>query len=54
MYNQRAKWQALEARGHVVEPTPWGGVVQLIAVNPDSGALTGVSDPRKDGAPSGY
>ena len=33
---------------------PWGAVVQLITVDPDSGNFTAISDPRKDGAPAAY
>ena len=46
--------QALEEKGHRVETSSWGAVVQGILVDPSDGYLTGVSDPRKDGAPSGY
>ena len=52
----RTVWcmQALEEKGHRVETSSWGAVVQGILVDPSDGYLTGVSDPRKDGAPSGY
>lgn len=43
---------ALSAKGHKVVPGgPWtqGGAVQLIARDPDSGALAGGSDPRGEG-----
>ena len=46
--------EALQRRGHVVVPSDWGSVVQLITVDPDTSVLTAVSDPRKDGAPAGY
>jgi gamma-glutamyltranspeptidase len=46
--------QALRFRGHTVEATAWSGVVQGILLDPVDGTLTGVSDPRKDGAPAGY
>lgn len=46
--------QALQARGHTVVPAQWSGVVQAILVDPVDGTITGVSDPRKDGAPAGY
>ena len=46
--------QALEEKGHKVETSSWGAVVQGILVDPSDGYLTGMSDPRKDGAPSGY
>lgn len=45
--------QALRVRGHHVEGTSWGAVVQGILVDPIDDTLTGVSDPRKDGAPAG-
>ena len=32
----------------------WSGVVQAILVDAESGTLTGVSDPRKDGAPFAF
>lgn len=46
--------QALQEKGHHVEATSWGAVVQGIIADPSDGYLTGVSDPRKDGAPAGY
>lgn len=46
--------QALQEKGHHVEATSWGAVVQGILADPSDGYLTGVSDPRKDGAPSGF
>ncbi len=44
---------ALERRKHEVVTSDWGAVCQAIAVNPETGVLTSVSDPRKDGAPAG-
>ena len=46
--------QALEEKGHKVETSSWGAVVQGVLVDPSDGYLTGVSDPRKDGPPAGY
>ncbi len=46
--------QALQEKGHTVEATDWGAVIQGILVDPSDGCLTGVSDPRKDGAPAGF
>ncbi len=46
--------QGLEKRGHNVTAFPWGAVVQLILVDPDTGNFTAISDPRKDGAPAAY
>lgn len=43
---------ALERRKHEVAASDWGAVCQVIAVNPETGALISVSDPRKDGAPA--
>lgn len=45
----------LEARGHAVHEAlmPFGGG-QAIHLDPDTGALTGGSDPRKDGSAIGY
>lgn len=50
--------KALAAMGHMVRPEPtfmpsFGGG-QVIAIDPDSGALWGGSDPRKDGCAVGY
>jgi gamma-glutamyltranspeptidase/glutathione hydrolase/leukotriene-C4 hydrolase len=50
---------ALAAVGQVVRPTEWGAVVQAILAESgvngkQSTAWTGVSDPRKDGAPAGH
>ncbi|KAL6776630.1 GGT1 [Auxenochlorella protothecoides x Auxenochlorella symbiontica] len=51
----------LAAHGHDVQLTNWGAVVQAVVVDPVVGVgqrtaptLHGVSDPRKDGAPSGW
>lgn len=46
--------QALKFRKHDVQPTSWSAIVQGILVDPSDNMLTGVSDPRKDGAPAGY
>lgn len=46
--------QALREKGHHVTATSWGAVVQGILADPSDGHLTGVSDPRKDGAPAGF
>ena len=46
--------EALKQRGHSVVSTDTGAVCQVVAVDPDTGTLTAASDPRKDGAPSGY
>ena len=44
----------LERRGHsVVKVDPFGNA-QAIYVNPDSGVMTGASDPRGDGEAAGY
>ena len=45
---------ALRGRGHHVTTTDWGAACQLVVVDPTSGGLTSVSDPRKDGAPAGF
>lgn len=45
---------ALAARNHTVVPTATSAVVQLVAVDPDSGLLTAVSDLRKGGRPAGF
>jgi len=46
--------QALEARGHVVEPSPrhWSAA-EVIVVDPESGKHLGGADPRTDGAAVG-
>ena len=46
--------QALQEKGHTVEATNWDAIVQGILMDPSDGYLTGVSDPRKDGAPAGF
>jgi gamma-glutamyltranspeptidase len=46
---------ALTSRGDAVSGTASAsGVVQLIAVDPDTGALHAVSDQRKEGTPCGF
>jgi gamma-glutamyltranspeptidase len=45
---------ALRRRGHNVTQTDWGAACQLIVIDSESSSLTSVSDPRKDGAPSGF
>jgi gamma-glutamyltranspeptidase/glutathione hydrolase len=47
--------EGLRQRGHVVERVkrPWGGG-QAIAIDHQTGLLTGGSDPRKDGLALGY
>ena len=47
-------FQALRARGHVVNATDWAAVSQVVVVDPDTTHVIGCSDPRKDGAASGY
>lgn len=46
---------ALKARGHhnITLINDSMGVSQFIVIDPDSGLMEGVSDPRKDGAPAG-
>ncbi|MDV7143621.1 gamma-glutamyltransferase family protein [Tropicimonas sp. TH_r6] len=47
--------QKLERYGHkVVRPEAGLGGAQAILIDPDSGMLTGASDPRKDGIALGY
>ncbi|MGH7964234.1 MAG: gamma-glutamyltransferase family protein, partial [Candidatus Binatia bacterium] len=54
--------EALRQRGHAVKVIessdsagrPFLGNVQAIAVDPDSGLITGVSDPRGEGKPRGF
>lgn len=47
--------EELAEKGHRVQPTNWGAVVQAIQVQHDgSRSLYAVSDARKDGSPSGY
>jgi gamma-glutamyltranspeptidase/glutathione hydrolase len=50
--------RALAALGHDVRPEPtfspgFGGG-QIIAMNPETGALSGGSDPRRDGCAVGF
>lgn len=45
---------ALAARGHHIIPTQSFGGGQMIEIDEDSGALSGGSDPRKDGCAIGY
>ena len=46
---------ALRTRGDIVNRTSApNGVVQLVAVDPDSGVLHAVSDQRKEGTPAGF
>ena len=46
--------QALAALGHEVIPANGFGGGQMITIDPDSGALLGGSDPRKDGCAIGW
>ena len=46
--------QALKRRGHEVAATGWSGVSQVVVVDAEPGMLSGVADPRKDGAPFAY
>ncbi|MGQ9600118.1 MAG: gamma-glutamyltransferase [Anaerolineae bacterium] len=50
--------EALAAMGHEIQPdptfSPGFGSGEIIAVNPDTGVLSGGSDPRKDGCAIGY
>jgi gamma-glutamyltranspeptidase/glutathione hydrolase/leukotriene-C4 hydrolase len=47
--------QLLEQRGHNITKFPWGACVSAIIADPDdSSLLTGLGDPRKDGAPAVY
>jgi gamma-glutamyltranspeptidase len=45
----------LKARGHhnITLINDSMGVSQFIVIDPDTGLMEGVSDPRKDGAPAG-
>lgn len=49
--------KALEARGHkpLVKKDwdPWFGAVQAVLIDPATGAIYGVADPRRDGAAAG-
>ena len=47
--------QALEARGHIMRPSPgaYGGY-QAILRDPESGVYYGASESRKDGLAMGY
>jgi gamma-glutamyltranspeptidase/glutathione hydrolase len=45
---------ALEAKGHTLRRGPVDGAVQLIQVDPETGALLGGSDPRAGGMALGY
>ena len=52
--NPTSLFMSLAIKGHNV--TNWShsmGVAQFVARDPDTGVLTGVSDPRKDGKPCG-
>lgn len=45
--------QLLGARGHNTTKFPWGACVSAIVADPDDALLlTGLGDPRKDGAPA--
>jgi gamma-glutamyltranspeptidase/glutathione hydrolase len=46
--------RALAALGHEIIPANGFGGGQMIVIDPDSGALLGGSDPRKDGCAIGY
>ena len=46
--------QELKDRGHTVVDSDWAAVVQAVLIDPDTHALLGACDPRKDGAPAGY
>jgi gamma-glutamyltranspeptidase/glutathione hydrolase len=49
--------QALESRGHQLNMMPdWGaqGSEMMIQVNPETGALQGAADPRRDGYAIGW
>jgi gamma-glutamyltranspeptidase len=45
---------ALHRRNHYLTNIDYTGTVQAIAIDPETSALTGVSDIRKRGTPSGY
>lgn len=46
----------LERYGHNVTlmGSSEAAICQTVVVDPDTGALTAVSDPRKDGSPAGF
>jgi gamma-glutamyltranspeptidase/glutathione hydrolase len=44
----------LRGMGHPIVLAPLGTNVQAILVDPETGILTGASDPRGEGAPAGY
>ncbi len=47
--------EALGQLGHNVTQFPWGACVSAIVADPDDPSrLTGICDPRKDGAPAVY
>jgi len=46
--------EALERRGHEIAPTEGFGGAQAILIDPETGALAGASDPRKDGCAQGF
>ena len=52
---QPETYTELESRGHVLKHMgkPIGGS-QAVMIDPDTGVLTGASDPRKDGCALGY
>jgi gamma-glutamyltranspeptidase len=43
---------ALRARGHNVTSEKVIGITQFISVDPETGVVSAVSDPRKDGRPA--
>lgn len=45
---------ALESRGHKLLDLDYMGTVQAVAVDPETGELSAVSDIRKAGFPAGY
>jgi len=49
---------ALEERGHksMVKKDwdPWFGAVQTVLIDPETGAILGGADPRRDGAAAGF
>ncbi len=46
----------LEQFGHNVTlmGSSEAAICQMVVLDPDTGVLTAVSDPRKDGSPAGY